>query len=44
MTFEDGLRNWLADPLSARSLDQLASTVALLRRTVEDARVGMPTG
>ncbi|WP_329561009.1 MarR family winged helix-turn-helix transcriptional regulator [Kitasatospora sp. NBC_01266] len=44
VTFEDGLRNWLADPLSARSLDQLASTVALLRRTVEDARVGMPTG
>ncbi|MGW7573434.1 MarR family winged helix-turn-helix transcriptional regulator [Streptomyces sp. NPDC054765] len=43
-TFESELRTWLADPLTAQSLDQLAATVARLRQTVEDARVGMPTG
>ncbi|WP_297536631.1 hypothetical protein [Amycolatopsis sp.] len=43
-TFENELRTWLGDPLTARSLDQLASTVARLRQTVEDASVSMPTG
>ncbi|WP_327065863.1 MarR family winged helix-turn-helix transcriptional regulator [Kitasatospora sp. NBC_01250] len=43
-TFEDGLRSWLTEPLGAQSLDQLATTVALLRQTLEQARVGMPTG
>ncbi|MEU1624900.1 MarR family winged helix-turn-helix transcriptional regulator [Streptomyces sp. NPDC020096] len=43
-TVENELHTWLADPVTARSLDQLASTVARLRRTMEDARVGMPTG
>ncbi|WP_329528588.1 MarR family winged helix-turn-helix transcriptional regulator [Streptomyces sp. NBC_01462] len=43
-TFQDGLRSWLADPLTAGSLDQLASTVALLRKTLEDASAGMPAG
>jgi DNA-binding MarR family transcriptional regulator len=43
-TFENELRTWLADPLTARSLEQLATTVARLRGTIEDARVGMPTG
>ncbi|NGY65254.1 winged helix-turn-helix transcriptional regulator [Lentzea sp. NEAU-D13] len=43
-TFENELRIWLADPLTGRSLEQLAGTVAVLRRTVEAARVGMPTG
>jgi MarR family multiple antibiotic resistance transcriptional regulator len=43
-TFENELRVWLADPMSARSFDQLATTIARLRQTVEDARVGMPTG
>ncbi len=43
-TFEDGLRCWLAEPLTASSLEQLASTVALLRRTLEDASAGMPAG
>ncbi|MER7723289.1 MarR family winged helix-turn-helix transcriptional regulator [Streptomyces sp. NPDC096323] len=43
-TFEDGLRSWLAEPLTAGSLEQFASTVALLRRTLEDASAGMPAG
>jgi len=43
-TFEDGLRCWLAEPLTADSLERLASTVALLRRTLEDASAGMPAG
>ncbi len=43
-TFEDGLRRWLADPLGGRSLDQLAAGLATLRRTVEEAQVGTPTG
>ncbi|MCM2424933.1 MarR family winged helix-turn-helix transcriptional regulator [Streptomyces sp. RKAG337] len=43
-TFEDGLRSWLAEPLAAGSLKQLASTLALLRRTLEDASAGMPAG
>ncbi|WP_370078341.1 MarR family winged helix-turn-helix transcriptional regulator [Streptacidiphilus sp. MAP12-16] len=43
-TFEVGLRSWLAEPLPAGSLEQLASTVALLRRTLEDASAGMPAG
>lgn len=43
-TFEDGLRSWLAEPLTAGSLKQLASTLALLRRTLEDASAGMPAG
>ncbi|GAA3431785.1 MarR family winged helix-turn-helix transcriptional regulator [Kutzneria kofuensis] len=43
-TFERELGAWLADPITARSLTQLASTIAVLRRTVEDARAGMPSG
>lgn len=43
-TFEDELRRRLADPLTARALDQLAATVARLRGAVEDAGVGQPTG
>ncbi len=43
-TFEDGLRRWLADPLGGRSFDQLAAGLATLRRTVEEAQVGTPTG
>ncbi len=43
-TFENQLRTWLADPLTAESLDQLAAAVARLRETMETARVGMPTG
>ncbi|MCX5403798.1 MarR family winged helix-turn-helix transcriptional regulator [Streptomyces sp. NBC_00335] len=43
-SFEDGLRSWLAGPLTAGSLEQLASTVALLRRTLEDAAAGTPAG
>ncbi len=43
-TFENELRTWLADPLTTRTLAELASSVAVLRQTVEDARVGMPTG
>ncbi|MFT2019343.1 MarR family winged helix-turn-helix transcriptional regulator [Streptomyces sp. 796.1] len=41
-TFDDGLRHWLAGPLTAGSLEQLASTLALLRGTMEDASAGMP--
>jgi MarR family multiple antibiotic resistance transcriptional regulator len=43
-TFESELRVWLGDPLTARSLEVFASTLARLRRTMEDARAGMPTG
>ncbi|MFD2420968.1 MarR family winged helix-turn-helix transcriptional regulator [Amycolatopsis pigmentata] len=43
-TFERELRVWLGDPLTARSLEVFAATLARLRRTVEDARAGMPTG
>ncbi|MER6368833.1 hypothetical protein ABT255_10685 [Streptomyces mirabilis] len=42
--FENELRTWLADPLTARSLEQLATTLARRRGTREDGRVGMPTG
>ncbi|MFD5143610.1 MarR family winged helix-turn-helix transcriptional regulator [Streptomyces sp. NPDC058401] len=41
-TFEEGLRSLLAGPLTADSLEHLASTVALLRRTLEDAPAGTP--
>jgi MarR family multiple antibiotic resistance transcriptional regulator len=43
-TVEDGLRTWLAAPLTGRSVEQLAAALSTLRRTVELARVGMPTG
>lgn len=43
-TFEAGLRTWLAEPLTGDALDQLASTVAVLRKTVQDARAGTPAG
>ncbi|MEU8894119.1 MarR family transcriptional regulator [Streptomyces sp. NPDC048442] len=43
-TFEDGLHSWLAEPLTAGALEQLASTVAVLRKTLEDASAGMPAG
>jgi len=43
-TFDDGLRRWLAGPLTGRSLDQLAAGLAALRQTVEEAEVGTPTG
>lgn len=43
-TFEAELRVWLADPLAAESLDQLSVTVGRLRKIVEDARAGTPTG
>ncbi|MFB7666347.1 MarR family winged helix-turn-helix transcriptional regulator [Kitasatospora sp. NPDC056138] len=43
-TVESELRTWLGDSLTPRSLDQLASTVARLRQTLEEAGVGMPTG
>jgi MarR family multiple antibiotic resistance transcriptional regulator len=43
-TFENELRTWLGDPLTARALAQLASSVGVLRQTLEDARLGMPTG
>lgn len=43
-TVHNELRSWLADALTERSLDQLASSIAALRRAMEDARVGMPTG
>jgi len=38
------LRTWLADPLRARDLDQLATSLARLRQTMADARAGQPTG
>ncbi len=34
----------LADLLTTRSLDQLATSTALLRRTIEDAGAGTPAG
>jgi len=43
-TFRNELRTWLADPLPAPSLEHLASTVAVLRQTMEEAQAGMPTG
>ncbi|MDI5974257.1 MarR family winged helix-turn-helix transcriptional regulator [Streptomyces sp. SL13] len=43
-TFDNELRTWLADPLTAEALDQLATAVARLRGVVEEARAGMPTG
>ncbi|HTI20443.1 MAG TPA: MarR family transcriptional regulator [Kutzneria sp.] len=43
-TFEDGLRTWLAGPLTGRSIDQLAAALSTLRQAVEQARIGMPTG
>jgi DNA-binding MarR family transcriptional regulator len=43
-TFEDGLRRWLSGPLSGRALDQLATAVATLRRNMEQAQAGVPTG
>ena len=43
-TFEDGLRTWLAGPLTGRSIDQLATALSTLRQAVEQARIGMPTG
>ncbi|GAA5154050.1 MarR family winged helix-turn-helix transcriptional regulator [Amycolatopsis dongchuanensis] len=43
-TFEDELRTWLDEPLTARSLDQFAATLTRLRRTVEDAGAGLPRG
>jgi DNA-binding MarR family transcriptional regulator len=43
-TLEDGLRAWLAAPLTARSLDQLASALTGLRAALEDAGAGQPTG
>ncbi|MFE4260687.1 MarR family winged helix-turn-helix transcriptional regulator [Streptomyces sp. NPDC056883] len=39
-TLEDGLRSLLAEPLTAGALEQLASTVALLRRSLEGATAG----
>ena len=42
--FEDGLRTWLAGPLTGRSIDQLAAALSTLRQAVEQARAGMPTG
>ncbi|MEU5263301.1 MarR family winged helix-turn-helix transcriptional regulator [Amycolatopsis sp. NPDC021455] len=41
---EDGLRTWLAAPLTARALDQLASSLAGLRTALEEAGAGQPTG
>jgi len=43
-TFEDGLRTWLAAPLTGRSLDHLAAALATLRRGRGVAQVGTPTG
>jgi len=43
-TFRNELGTWLADPLPAPSLEHLASTVAVLRQTMEEAQAGMPTG
>ncbi len=36
-TFENEFARWLADPLTARSLGPLGTTLARLRGTVEDA-------
>jgi DNA-binding MarR family transcriptional regulator len=43
-TVEAELRTWLADPLGASGLDQLAASLARLRQTMADARAGQPTG
>jgi len=44
MTFEAGLRTWMAEPLTGPALDQLAEALAVLRKTVQDARAGTPAG
>jgi MarR family transcriptional regulator, multiple antibiotic resistance protein MarR len=38
------LRTWLAGPLTGRSLGQLATSLARLRQTMQDAGAGQPTG
>jgi len=43
-TVEAGLQTWLADPLGARDLDQLAASLARLRQLMADAGAGQPTG
>ncbi|HEY6498169.1 MAG TPA: MarR family winged helix-turn-helix transcriptional regulator [Streptosporangiaceae bacterium] len=43
-TVEAGLQTWLADPLGARGLDQLAASLARLRQLMADAGAGQPTG
>jgi MarR family multiple antibiotic resistance transcriptional regulator len=43
-TVEEHLRTWLAAPLGDRALGELATAVAAVRRTLEDARAGSPTG
>ena len=43
-TAEDELRTWLAGPLTERSLDQLAGSLAELRQTMAATRAGQPTG
>jgi MarR family transcriptional regulator, multiple antibiotic resistance protein MarR len=46
-TVEEELRTWLADPLGpsgSGALDQLAASLDRLRRTMEAARAGQPTG
>ena len=43
-TVEAGLQTWLADPLGARGLDQLATSLARLRQLMADAGAGQPTG
>ncbi|MEQ0558106.1 MarR family winged helix-turn-helix transcriptional regulator [Amycolatopsis sp. NEAU-NG30] len=43
-TFQDGLRTWLATPLTPDALERLASALAVLRQAVEDAGAGLPTG
>jgi DNA-binding MarR family transcriptional regulator len=43
-TVDAELQTWLADPLGARDLDQLATSLARLRQTMADARAGQPTG
>ncbi|WP_343234599.1 MULTISPECIES: MarR family winged helix-turn-helix transcriptional regulator [unclassified Streptomyces] len=39
-TFQGGLRSWLAAPLTTHALEELASTIALLRTTLQDASTG----
>jgi MarR family multiple antibiotic resistance transcriptional regulator len=43
-TVQEHLRTWLATPLGDRALGELASAAASVRRTLEGARVGTPTG
>lgn len=43
-TVTDELRTWLAGPLTGRSLGQLATSLARLRQTMQDAGAGQPTG